>query len=581
MSNPLDRVLADPRGSVAARPSSAVRAQEIAAGAGSLVENALQKASVHAGAGVVAIQALQAGAAEGNTQLTVVNTGLEPRYFELVLYPSDGPDAECPAHVLDPGATYRARLRAGDNPASVDDAAYKQRGVKVRDGGRVFLETGPAESGEAARLQAEVMELAAGSAAGWTGEGEVALPPGYADSTLVLRVRYREPDAWEPALATERRFAVRHAAGCVAAQSPLAGHTVEARFTPPPRTAMLYLTGTGPNRVLASGFLPDRPDRPHLRDFELPLLPDGPIAGAVEFVATLADWMDSFALGATGEVGPWLEEVLELYGDEASLMITDDTSAVIPWELFLLRDHTRFGARARVVRWVNTVYRDRPMGWKVEPVRVPRRIAAYLADSGSPLAGSPALAGAAHSCSDPDDLSDALLNAAEAGKPVGMVYLAACAGLAHDPEEVAALRAMSPAPEAVRFRLRGLEGKLSLRPLVFANAPYSARVPQAGTRHVGLACALLSQMASGYIGALGPVDAELGAEFAEQVLRATARDPEVRPAELLRALRERALAVAGDRTLSRAERRAAMVPFLYVYYGNPHLSIEPVEDEDG
>jgi hypothetical protein len=162
-----------------------------------------------------------------------------------------------------------------------------------------------------------------------------------------------------------------------------------------------------------------------------------------------------------------------------------------------------------------------------------------------------------------------------------MVYLAFPGALAHDADDEAALRALDPAPTATaRFRLRGLEGKLVPRPVVFANAPYSAWIPSNGARPLGVARAILAHVASGYIGALGPVDAEQAADFAEQVLRAAA-EGEVRPAELLRTLRERAQRVYENRRLPHDRRRAALASFLYVYYGNPQVSIGPEAAGDG
>jgi hypothetical protein len=252
----------------------------------------------------------------------------------------------------------------------------------------------------------------------------------------------------------------------------------------------------------------------------------------------------------------------------------------MPWELFLLRDDSRLGARARVVRWVTQVYRGRPLAWETAPVCVPRRLAAYLPDASSPLAASSALArAAAETCRDPDDLSDTLLEASERGAPVGVVYLGAGAGLAYDDHEQTALLAMSlPPPGATHFRLRDVEGKLSPRPLVFANAPYSACVPRVGAQPVGLACALLSHVASGYIGVIGPVDAAFAAEFAEHVLDAA--NAGACPAEVLRALRWQAEQDSKNRSLSREQRRAAMVAFLYVYFGNPQVSIQQGEVDD-
>jgi hypothetical protein len=588
MTNPLDRVLSDTPASVSAPPvAPRVRSQEILGGPGSVLRRVGQQGGVRApGAGVFVEQTLTAGVAQDARQVVVVNAAVEPRYFEIVVLPAgEGPGGDLPVAALQPGGSYRVRISARDNPATpATPEDYTQHAVRVRESVWLFLAAQPAAGGEDAEVDAAVVEYPADALAGWSDELSLRLPDRYADPFLLLELRYQEPGAGEPGAAAARRLAVRPGAAPLAGAAAIS-HALDARFAPPPWTAVLYLSSAGPGQVLASGFLPERANRPHRVAVDLPPLPTGPFAHTLDFVRDLADSMDDFSTGATGGIGPWLEEMLRLYGDRCSLMITDDTGGATPWELFLLEDGSRLGARARVVRWVNVVHRDRPLAWETEPVRVPGRLAAYVHpdDVDSPLARAPALAASVKTYSDPDDLRDALLNAADEGAPVGLIYLALRGSLAYDPDEEVALGALDPAPaRMVRFRLRGMEGKLTPRPLVFANAPYSGRVPRVGTRPCGLTRALLTQVACGYIGALGPVDPEHAADFAERLLSAiSAADGEVRPVELLQEMRSRALEVHGNRRLAPEQRLAALMAFLYVYYGNPRVSIRAEDGDNG
>jgi hypothetical protein len=346
---------------------------------------------------------------------------------------------------------------------------------------------------------------------------------------------------------------------------------------------MLYLATAGPDQVLASGFIRERANRPQLVPFDVPPPPVGPFPRAVDFLRAVADGMDDFSTGATGGVGPWLEEVIRLYGDDCTLTIVDDSASGIVWELFQLEDGSRLGARARVVRWVSMVHRDRPVAWETEPVRIPARVAAYLHPDSHGVGASPmpALPHGVMPVGDPDDLCSALLDAAERGEPVGLVYVASRGALAHDPEEEAGLRTLDPPPVGTApFRLRGVEGKLAPRPLLFVNTAYSARIPRTGPRPLGLVRAILAQVASGYIGTFGPVDTKPAASFAEQLLRIAA-EGEVRPAEVLRSLRAQAQEVFENRRLPSDERRAALAAFLYVYFGNPEITLLRPEGRDG
>lgn len=575
MSNPLDRVLADARASVTAAAAPVARSQEVVGGARSVVERLQQRvAAAYPGADVHVKQSIQAGTVSDAVQSVSVSTALEPRYFGVAVYPpADASGADLPALVLEPGTTYRVRIRAGDNPATPSHADYVQHGVRVRRDVRLFLEVGAIAVGESAAVNPEVVEYSADAEAAWAEERVLVVPHGFRDGSLLLRLRYQEPGAGETSVATTRRLPVRTGAGAFVVAPPVV-HAVDARCLPPARTAVLHLTRVGGDQVMAAAFLPERADRPALVPFDAPLAPAGPFARSVDFLRALSECMDDFSMGSTGGIGPWLEEVLRLYGEDCALLVTDDSGSSIPWELFLLEDGSRLGARARVVRWMSLVHRDRPVAWETAPLCLPGRLAAYVhSDAASTaLAGAPLLTRAAAICSDGDDLCNVLLDATDRGEPVGLVYLAACAGLAHDATEEAALRALDPAPPSTaRLRLGGLEGRLPTRPLVFVNAPYSGRSPSS-VPGGGLARALLVQVASGYIGTIGPVDVAQAASFAEMVL-STAHGEEFNPAERLRVLRSQAMEVFLNRRLSHDERRAALVAFLYVYYGNPHLRI--------
>lgn len=494
-------------------------------------------------------------------------------YFHLNVYPADirpeQPDRPLPrGDLLELDRKYRLRIHASRNPdptAHEDPAAspYTQHGVYIPSPVELVVEAATLRSGSLPGLMAAIEPLSPDRVADWTHEVVLSIPHDFTEGEIRLRLLLVERNAAPGLPVTECAFPVR--------TNPLAKpqiaperHLLAVGSVLPVGTAILHLSAINPKNFRATSFHRNRPNRPLSTD---PIPSPRPrlelCSGGIAFLKAMRDALHDFASDQTGNLGPWLQDLVALHGDDTALILIDQTESGIPWELFRFQDGTRLGARIRVVRWIEAQYRDAPLRLGLGEECLHGRLAALIHADNGELDGYPFL--------EEDErfpnvqaLERTLMEAIGPPGPVGMVYLGSEQILRYGDEDDA-LSAFSEnlAPPGVRVRFEYAEGRLSPRPLFFADSPYSGRILRDGDRSCGLAKSLLAQVASGLIGTLGPVEREHALRIARRFLEAYQTDEGLRPADLLRQLRRETDALGPMAT------DADYYPYLYAYYGNP------------
>jgi hypothetical protein len=249
--------------------------------------------------------------------------------------------------------------------------------------------------------------------------------------------------------------------------------------------------------------------------------------------------------------------------------------------MFRLSDGRHLGAVATVVRWTEALYFAQPLVLSTDEESLSGRFGAYVnkIDWDATKARRPVLARLKPMLiSNPDDLDDELLPRPGA-EPVALVYLGYGGLLVSGDEDdaLARLGAMQkPYDAQVRLQFYNVVGRLNPRPVFLVDSAFSGRVLRRGQKLCGLAQAILTQVAGGYIGTLGPVDRKHAAKIAEEFLSEAEKG--VQPATLLRRLRAEAEKQLLDPQIPKKEREANFLQaFMYVYYGNPlaRLQVNP------
>jgi hypothetical protein len=519
-------------------------------------------------------------------QEIILNLADRPFYFDIRLLETKG-DAEwaqphrlgSSARPLQPGRTYRVRVSPSLNLwPSEDEWPLRQERVIVGKALRLFL-VAMAESAprggmpEAPGGQDVLFPLASSSA--WCHDFSLVIPPENGQDTLSLELRYKEEGSENldrPASSVVVSL-VRSVEDAAAPEPEI--YYIAAGTRPPERTALLHVLPEGQERLRFWAWVRDRVDRPWTAEpIPRPTLSRADYPDEAAYLEAVRDAAHDLAIANPANIVAWLEGVLDLYGEGGSLVVVDLADTQIPWEMFRLGGGRYLGARALVVRFVEAQYRGRRVALNFEETSLTGRLSAYTRrqDLASTRASCPVLAALAIDPFDsPEDLESDLIPGEDVA-PVGLVYLCGGSLLVYGDEGdlLADLHAVYGDP--VRIRFQEVEGLLDPRPLFFVNAPYSARVLRRGAACCGLAQAALVQVASGYIGTIGPVPESFACHVAQRFLEAAAQPGGVRPAEFLRALRADAAKAIVQR-LSLPERESARRQFLaasmYVYYGNP------------
>lgn len=352
---------------------------------------------------------------------------------------------------------------------------------------------------------------------------------------------------------------------------------LQALTEPPPNTAFLHVSPGGERKLKLFGWIGARADLSLSLDisaFEWANPANCP--DEQTYLEELTNSLHDYNIEQAAVVSNWLETAIRRYGEGCSIIIADEASALIPWEMFKLPDGRFVGAHALIVRSPGSQQETGQAAAFGDSQKYEGRLCAYV-----------------HALDE-----DALAQAAEMGrllptyhktprmleldllrqrKPrVGLVYLSYGGILYYGDEQqlIACLSRFEPYENDVQIRFNFVGNRLNPRPLFFANAPYSGRIFKTGQKAYGLARAILRQVAASYIGTLGPVKRDYATRVAELLLEAAASSEGVRPAELLRQLRAEAYERLMDESLPSEEVERAYaefaLPFMYVYYGHPH-----------
>ena len=262
--------------------------------------------------------------------------------------------------------------------------------------------------------------------------------------------------------------------------------------------------------------------------------------------------------------------------DQVVVIITDLTDSNLPWELLELRQDQYLGAVAQVTRQLPTQpraphYQD--MYHRGAGLAFVASERTHAAQNRNALRGVDVQLFVAF-----DAFKEHLLEVGVDG--AALVYLDSDDAFTYPPRRRGA--AGQDAPEArpangpmTVFNLERVRISGGGRPLFVASARHSAILLRDASGLLGYPEVLLRRCAGGYIGTLGPVNADVANDLCEHLVNAIRiHDRGFHAAEFLRRWRAKAAKAYSDPKPSPPEirrriRRAFMCAFTYVYYGDP------------
>jgi hypothetical protein len=259
------------------------------------------------------------------------------------------------------------------------------------------------------------------------------------------------------------------------------------------------------------------------------------------------------------------------------LVVCDHANSEIPWELVEFEDDRYLGAEADIVRWLPVRKYTRTFPLSLEESSQTGAVVAFC--NGPPVEGPDTDEEVLRdrlACALRDDWSD-LTDRLKTSLPGAALVYFYCHGT-HDFQEVERwyldpdTRASDGFPIVEFNEIPEHDGP---RPVFFVNACHSGRLIRRGGTPYGLATILLARAASGFIGTLGSVRADVGARIAGAILlRLQAAREEDQPhlVSVLRQLRAEAAARVRDRPSS-DDWNWFLFVFMYVYYGRPFLRL--------
>lgn len=272
----------------------------------------------------------------------------------------------------------------------------------------------------------------------------------------------------------------------------------------------------------------------------------------------------------------WIKKLYEKHKGFLKLLIIDDANSEIPWEMFRLSEKGVFlGEVWSIVRWfdIRDEHTNEYQWLLLDNQKYIGDVIAYYDQHGEQTTKEEDLLNQfslfLHSTVQQmyERLNKPMNN-------IAMVYLGTHGVFTYDNDEykVAIGNWHNPMEQILALSLEQLPACRSLRPIFFVNACHSGRLIRGKWGLYGLPEVLLSRIASGYIGTLGPISVNYAVEVAEFVLKKVRQDSGyINPAEALRRLR--AYAAEQEREASPSQKaqcqRQLVYTFMYVYYGNP------------
>ncbi len=307
---------------------------------------------------------------------------------------------------------------------------------------------------------------------------------------------------------------------------------------------------------------------------------DQPLIGLAEFVerkvhpSTIKDNIRNFSRRSSVNLIKWLKHLSECYGEHFCLIIVDQTGTELPWEMLELDDDVYLGVVGSVVRWIPVQVYDEWQRLHIVEEKLSGGVLAYLDSievSHTEKERAVLDTFTTFYCETVQELKQRLSQPLE---NVRLVYLG-CHGVFYynDKHQIAVGSLHNPSEQLVALALEGIPKHAHPRPLFFVNACHSARLIRDRNGVFGLQEVLFARAASGYIGTLGPVGSVYATRIAKEILSATnISSAGIQPAEMLRQQRRQAV----TRLAAHATDENWLMflyTFMYVYYGNPLISI--------
>ena len=271
----------------------------------------------------------------------------------------------------------------------------------------------------------------------------------------------------------------------------------------------------------------------------------------------------------------WLQVLHKKYPDKLSVIIVDNTTLEIPWEMFEISQGQYLGAVARVVRWLP--FRRFSRRYRMKVADGPPHTGPVIAYLDSSLGVEvtqpeheilqklvvercPSLKKLEHRMSQPLE-------------QIGLIYVG-CHGQYGAILHTQARQRHSDHLRSINLEMIYQSDEPSM--VVFINACKSARIVQINDLDPSsFVEGFLTHCASGYIGTLGEIDIGTAASIASRILEAAMNAEGIQVAEVLRRLRseavqqlQAALLFSDNEQEKRIQLYNVIDTFMYVYYGN-------------
>lgn len=356
--------------------------------------------------------------------------------------------------------------------------------------------------------------------------------------------------------------------------------------------ALLYVESADDSQIRLIGWGHYGPRR-----METPVFASPPVRLA-DFVDSKTDpgevisIMANFSRRSPIEFVRWLKKLYQKYDTTLQLIITDNANSEIPWEMVSLSEGFFLGELWSVVRWFYIKDANTYEELWLQPKRQQHTgdIIAYYDPTGTQANREKQVL---------DELVTVYHNTIhqlhhrlrQSLRGMGMVYLGMHGIFTYhnDKHKIAVGSWQNPADRIMALALERLPPCQVESPVFFVNACHSGRLIRDSLGLFGLPEILLSHIAGGYIGTLGPISATYAVEVAEFILKKVRQEMGcVNPAEALRRLRtyaaQRERESLDSDLQTKIKRQTELVyAFMYIYYGNPlselHLTVARMQEK--
>lgn len=338
----------------------------------------------------------------------------------------------------------------------------------------------------------------------------------------------------------------------------------------PDNTAILHVVASSTGILHLQGWN----QKTSLFNTEIPAFADTSLAKFVEG----DDWpkeirwkLHEFSRRSLLNLLAWFEQLYTHYGEGFGLVIADQTALELPWELLEIQDNEYLGVLARIIRWVPITRFTVHHHLAIQPEHYTGDMIAYVDTVG--IAHSDHEHDRLLKCCTPyTSLQDLLTRLKKPLDSVALIYLA-CHGMFtyNDKYKTAVGSLHNPSQRVLALDLAELAEQVDKQTLIFINACHSARLIADKAGLYGLPEIILSRLANGYIGTVGPVGSKTAQQVSEQMLDAAQKNAEgVNIAEILRQMRvSAAQGILHNPPKDDDAWFQFLYTFMYVYYGNP------------